>query len=163
MFTLEQPWWELIARAAIVYVILMVLVRLSGKRTVGEFTAFDLVVVLLIAEAAQGALTGGDESVPGGLLLAATLIALNYCVGFVSARSERIDALVEGEPAVLIRNGRRDDRALRKNNIPVSDLEEAIRRAGFTSAQDVRLGILETDGEITIVPRHTGARKEGAG
>src|SRR5688500_6980674 len=98
MFTFDEPWWQLIARAVIVYIVLMILVRLSGKRTVGEFTPFDLVVVLLIAEASQGALTGGDNSIPGGLVLAATLIAINYGVGFVSARSQRFDALVEGEP-----------------------------------------------------------------
>lgn len=153
MFTLNEPWWQLVTRAAIVYIVLMVLVRLSGKRTVGEFTPFDLVVVLLIAEASQGALTGGDESVSGGLLLAATLIAINYGVGFVSARSQRFDSLVEGDPVTLIRNGRRDEHALRRNNIPVSDLEEALRKSGITSEQDVRLAILETDGVITIVRR----------
>jgi uncharacterized membrane protein YcaP (DUF421 family) len=65
VFQLSEPWWELLARGAIVYLALMVLVRLSGKRTVGEFTPFDLVVVVLLGESAQGALTGGEESVPG--------------------------------------------------------------------------------------------------
>lgn len=152
MFTPDEPLWQLVARAAIVYIVLMVLVRLSGKRTVGEFTAFDLVVVMLIAEAAQGALTGADESVSGGLVLAATLIAINYGVGYLSTRSRRFDSLVEGDPVVLIRNGRRDEKALLKNNIPASDLEESLRKAGFTSDQDVRLDILETDGEITVIP-----------
>jgi uncharacterized membrane protein YcaP (DUF421 family) len=155
MFNLTEPWWQLVARAAIVYVVLMILVRLSGKRTVGEFTPFDLVVVLLIAEASQGALTGGDESVQGGLLLAVTLIAINYGVGFLSARSKRFDSLVEGEPVVLVRNGDRDDGALRRNNVPLSDLDEAIRKAGFLRQHDVRLALLETDGAITIVPRRT--------
>ncbi len=88
MFDFGEPWWQLVARAVIVYIVLMVLARLSGKRTVGEFTPFDLVVVLLISEATQGALTGSDHSVPGGLLLAATLIGVNYGVGFASARSK---------------------------------------------------------------------------
>src|SRR5688572_14346273 len=160
MFTFDEPWWELIVRAAIIYVALMILVRISGKRTVGEFTPFDSVVVLLISEASQGALTGSDESVPGGLLIAATLIAINYRVGFLIARSGRFDALVEGQPVVLIRNGRRDERALRRNNVPSSDLEESVRKAGFTSEQDVRLALLETDGEITVIPRRNKASEK---
>ena len=158
MFGLDQPWWHLVVRAVVVFVALMILVRLSGKRTVGEFTPFDLVVVLLIAEAAQGALTGGEESLPGGLILATTLIAINYGVGFLSARNQWFDKLVEGEPVVLVHQGRRLDQALRRNNVPVSDLEEAIRKAGFGHDKEVGLAILETDGEITVLPRRAPSR-----
>ncbi len=160
MFSLDEPLWQLLVRAGVVYVALMILVRLSGKRTVGEFTPFDLVVLLLVSEASQGALTGGDESVPGGLVLAGTLIAINYLIGFLSARSDTFDSLVEGDPVVLVRNGKRDHRALRKNNIPESDLSESIRKAGLADEKDVRLVVLETDGEITVVPKRTQTRRE---
>lgn len=152
MFEMAFPWWHFVARGALVYGALLLLVRLSGKRTVGEFTPFDLVVVVLLGEAVQGGLTGGDESVGGGLVGAATLVALNYALGFWSARSDAVDRLVEGRAEVLIRRGRVLLAAARRNNIPFSDLREAIRRAGLVRVRDVRLATLETDGEITVVP-----------
>ena len=160
MFTLDVPWWALVTRAIVVFVVLMILVRLSGKRTVGEFTPFDLVVMLLIAEAAQGALTGGDESILGGIVAATTLIAINYGVGFLSARSTAFDKLVEGEPVILLHQGHRYDDRLKTSNVPPSDLEEAIRKAGCGSEKEVRLAVLETDGEITIIPRRSRADRE---
>jgi uncharacterized membrane protein YcaP (DUF421 family) len=157
MFELTLPWWEFVLRGAIVYVALMILVRLSGKRTVGEFTAFDLVVVILLGESVQGGITGGDQSVLSGLIVATTLIAINYSLGYISARSSRFDKLVEGEPVVLVRHGEARRQALRTNNIPESDLKEAIRKAGLTEIGQVDLAMLEVDGEITVVPRQASA------
>ena len=159
MFELSEPWWAFLIRGAIVYFALLILIRLSGKRTVGEFTPFDLVVVVLIGESAQGALTGSDESIGGGLLVASTLVALNYLVGFATTRSPAIDRLVVGEPVILVRRGALQDRALRRNNIPESDLDEAMRRAGLRTRADVDLAVLETDGEITIVPARPADRQ----
>lgn len=153
MFTLTQPWWEFVARGAMIYIIILFLVRVSGKRAVGEFTPFDLVVVILIGESTQGALTGGDESVFGAPIVAATLICLNYFLGFVSARSKKIDQLLEGEPVLVVRDGTVLSQALRRNNLPVADVAEAIRKQGLHSVKQVALGVLETNGEITIVPK----------
>jgi uncharacterized membrane protein YcaP (DUF421 family) len=118
MFDLSLPWWQFIVRGALVYLALMLFLRFSGKRTVGEFTPFDLLVVILVGETAQGALTGGDESVLGALIVAATLVSLNYLIGFASARSQLIDKLVEGEPVVIVRNGRVLKEVMRRNNSP---------------------------------------------
>jgi uncharacterized membrane protein YcaP (DUF421 family) len=159
---LSAPWWEFALRAAIVYLMLLVLIRLSGKRTVGEFTAFDLIVVILLGEAMQSALVPEDTSVLGPAIVAATLLALNWLVGYFSARSRRIDALVEGEPVVLVRNGRIDQKTLRSQNVPRSDLMEAIRRAQLSGLADVARATLETDGEITVVPRKQRSAKTGA-
>lgn len=156
MFSLALPWWEFVARGAIIYVIILFLVRLSGKRTVGEFTPFDLVVVILIGESTQGALTGGDESVLGAPIVAATLIALNMFLGFLSARSKTVDRLLEGEPVLIMRDGVVLLRALRRNNLPLSDLEEAVRKQGLQSNDEVALAMLETNGEITVVPKKRG-------
>ena len=159
MFELSSPWWSFVVRGAIVYVTLMVLVRLSGKRTVGEFTPFDLVVVVLLGESMQGAITGSDQSVPGGVLVAATLVGLNYAVGFVTARSKVIDKLVEGEAVLIARDGRIFRAALKRNNLPESDLHEAVRHAGLASLAEVEIAMLEPDGEISIVPKH----RQGSG
>ena len=151
MFDFAIPWWQFVLRAAAVYVVLMVLIRASGKRSVGEFTPFDMVVVILLAESVQGSLNAGDESLGGGLLIATTLVALNWLVGFVSARSPAFDRLTEGEPVVLLRDGRALMRALRRNNIPETDLDEAIRRAGLPDRSRVAWAVLETDGKITVI------------
>jgi uncharacterized membrane protein YcaP (DUF421 family) len=153
MFDLSLPWWQFVIRGALVYLALMLLLRISGKRTVGEFTPFDLLVVILIGETAQGALTGGDESVLGALIVAATLIALNYLIGFASARSRLMDKLVEGEPVVIAHNGRILEAALRRNNLPKTDLEEAMRKSQVTEPKDIAIAVLETNGEITVIKK----------
>lgn len=156
MFELPAPWWEFVLRAVMVYAALMVLVRLSGKRTIGEFTAFDLIVLILLGEAAAGGLTGGHASVTGSLLSASTLVGLNYLVGFASARSALIDKLVEGEPVVVLYNGELLREAMKKNNLPESDLDEALRKAGVGDRNDVSLAVLETDGVITVIRKIPG-------
>jgi uncharacterized membrane protein YcaP (DUF421 family) len=158
MFDLSLPWWHFLVRAALIYVAMLVLVRLSGKRTIGEFTPFDLIVVMLLGETAQSGLTAGDESVAGGLIAAATLIALNYGLGFVSTRSRWFERLVEGEPVVLVRGGVLRRAAARRNHIPESDVMEAVREAGLTRLEEVDLAVLETDGHITVIRRETPPR-----
>jgi uncharacterized membrane protein YcaP (DUF421 family) len=153
VFSMNLNVWEFVARAAIVYVVIMLLIRVSGKRTVGEFTPFDMIVVILIGESTQGALTGGDESVVGALIVSATLIALNYGVGFVTARSEIADKIVEGEPVLLLRDGKPLVHALRRNNVPESDLDEALRSEGVADRDEVRLAFLETDGTISVIKK----------
>lgn len=156
MFSPDVSVWEFFARAVIVYFAIMLLVRLSGKRTVGEFTPFDLVVVILIGESTQGALTGGDESVVGALLVSATLIALNYAIGFVTTRSKIADKLVEGEAVLLMRDGEVLVDALRRNNIPESDLDEALREEGVDDRGAVKRAFLETDGTISVIRKKQG-------
>lgn len=156
MFSANLGIWEFVARAALVYFAIMVLIRLSGKRTVGEFTPFDLFVVILIGESTQGALTGGDESVVGALVVSATLIALNYLVGFASTRSKLIDKLVEGEAVLLMRDGKVLAGALKRNNIPDSDLDEALRAEGIEERSEVRRAFLETDGTISVLKAKRG-------
>ena len=105
MFDLQIPWWEFIVRAVVVYAALLVMVRLTGKRTVGQFTPFDLIVVMLLAEAVSDSLRGGDQSLVGGLIGAATLALLNLAVAFATSHSEKVDQVVEGEPVLGVGDG----------------------------------------------------------
>jgi uncharacterized membrane protein YcaP (DUF421 family) len=150
MFDMTLPVWELIARAAAVYFALLILVRVSGKRTIGEFSPFDVIVLLLLSEAVQGSLTGSEESLQGGLIVVATLIALNLILAFVSTRSRKVESILEGEPVVLVRNGELRKQAMLRNNIPEGDLDEAMRGAKIKHRRDVHLAILEPDGEISF-------------
>lgn len=151
MWTVSLPLWEFVVRAAIIYFALMLLLRLSGKRTLGEFTSFDMVVVLLIGESTQGALTAGDQSVIGALVVCATLIGLNVLIAFLGTRFRSLDRLVQGEPVVLLRNGQVFEKVLRRNNLPRSDLEEALRESGVEDPSGAALAILEVDGEISVI------------
>jgi uncharacterized membrane protein YcaP (DUF421 family) len=160
MFDMQVPWWELIARAAMVYFAVLLMVRLSGKRTIGEFSPFDVIVVLLLAECAQGSLTGDETSVQGGLIAIATLVALNYGIAFIATRSNRMESLIEGDPVTLIRDGVKREEALRKNNIPEGDLAEAMRAKGIKHESEVEWAVLEADGEISFFKRE-GKKSKG--
>lgn len=154
MFDTNLPWWEFVVRAAAVYVVLLVMVRLSGKRTVGQFTPFDLLVVLLLGEAAGSSLTGQDESLVGGLLSAGTLIALNAVVANLTARSRRLEGIIDGTPVILGRNGEVYEAVLRREHVGSADFEKALREAECELA-DVRLALLEPDGSITVLKRQS--------
>jgi len=151
MFELAMPWWEFVLRASVVYFILLMMIRVSGKRTMGQFTPFDMLLVVLLGNAVQNALLGKDTSVGGGLLLAATLIGLNWIVGLVSARSARIEAAIEGSPVLLAREGRIYRDVLCKELISRADFDKALREAGCMQVDDIFSAVLETDGHITII------------
>ena len=150
MFELAMPWWEFVLRASIVYFILLVMIRASGKRTMGQLTPFDMLLVVLLGNAVQNALLGKDTSVGGGLLLAATLIVLNWIVGLVSARSPRVEAIIEGSPVLLARDGKIYRDVLRRELISRADFDKALREAGCTEVDEIRSAVLETNGHITI-------------
>ena len=152
MFDMDLPWWEFILRTTVVYACLMVMVRVSGKRTVGQFTPFDLVVVMLLAEAVTESLTGGDQSLVGGLIAAATLIALNLITALVSSRSRRVDTLLEGAPTLVGRDGKVYKDVLKRERVPEADLEQALREADC-ELQNMRCAFLESDGKISILKR----------
>ena len=152
MFDLQIPWWELVVRAAIVYVALMVMVRVTGKRTVGQFTPFDLLVIMLLSEGVSDSLRGGDESVPGGLIVAATLVALDVVLAFVSSRSARVDSVLQGDPVLVGRDGVIYKDVLRRQRVAEADMDKALRSADC-ALEDMRMAILEADGNINIMKR----------
>jgi len=150
MFDMELPWWEFVARAAIVYAALLAMVRLTGKRTVGQFTPFDLLVVMLLSESVSNSLSGGDNSVPGALILAATLIALNVIIAFITSRSNKAAELIDGSPVLLGRDGRIFDDVVRKCRVAQGDVEQAMREADCP-LEKMKYAFLEADGKITIL------------
>ena len=113
MWIPDLVWWEFIARGVIVYVFLLGLLRLTGKRQIGQMAPFDLVLLLVLSNAVQNSMNGGDNSVTGGLVSAATLVGLNWLVGVVTYRSKTLEAWIEGRPVILIHNGRVNQAALR--------------------------------------------------
>jgi len=150
---LKIPWWEIVLRASIVYFVMLALLRVSGKRTVGQFTPFDLLVLVLLGDAVQGSMIAGDESLPGGLILATTLLAWNRLVGFATARSEPVARVVEGKADILARNGIVFEEALEAADLTLDDLKEAMREHGCASLGEIRLAVLEKDGKISVLKK----------
>jgi len=153
LFDLGMPWYEFVLRASVVYVVVLSLTRLSGKRSMGQSAPFDMLVIVLLGTAVQNSLIGEDTSLLGGLILAATLLTLNWLVGFVTARSRRAHAWVEGAPVVLVRDGKVFWQQLRHCNVAPEDLDVAMRQSGCDGHQDIALAILETSGKISVDKR----------
>jgi uncharacterized membrane protein YcaP (DUF421 family) len=156
LFHLSMPWWEFIFRAGVVYAAVLTMVRVSGKRAMGQLTPFDMLLIVLLGNAVQNALLGQDTSLGGGLLLAATLITLNFGVGLITSRSDRAERLIEGEPVVLARDGHVFRQVLRRELVSNADFEAAMRQQGCPGLDNVRLALLETNGHITILTTKDG-------
>jgi uncharacterized membrane protein YcaP (DUF421 family) len=153
MFALGVPWWELIVRSAVVYIFLMVILRITGKRQVGQLAPFDLVLLLVLSNAVQNSMNGGDNSLVGGLISALTLIAINYSIGFATFRSKRLEAIIEGRPQVLIHNGKLFEDVMAKAQLTHHELEAALRQGGCGSIGECHSAILENNGTISVVER----------
>lgn len=152
MFSLDLPWWEFVVRGAAVYVVLLVAVRISGKRTIGQFTPFDLLVVVLLSEAVGGSMSGGDESLVGGLIVAFTLLALNILISYTASRSVKLESILEGEEVLLGRNGRLFEKVLKHHRIGKNEIDRVLH-ANNMRLEDMDLLILETDGSINATKR----------
>ncbi len=153
MFHLTISGWSIIARTALVYVALLIGLRLAGKRELGQMTPFDLVVILLIANAVQNAMVGPDTSLTGGLIAALVLIVLNYAVAYARRWMPWLRRAVEGSPTLLINDGEIIDSHLRREGIDVDEVLMAIREHGLAGPEDVKVAVLEVDGSISIVPK----------
>lgn len=152
-FDLSMPWWQYLVRACIVYFVLLAMIRLSGKRTMGQFTSFDMLLIVLLGNAVQNALLGTDTSVGGGLILAATLILLNWGVGYLAARNDRVERVLEGVPVVLARDGHVFRDVLRRELVSRADFDKAMRENDCAQIDDIAVAMLETNGHITILKR----------
>jgi uncharacterized membrane protein YcaP (DUF421 family) len=162
MWNLSAPWWEFVLRGLIVYGAVLVLLRLSGKRQIGQLTPFDLVLLLVLSNAVQNAMNAGDNSVTAGLILAVTLVGANAALGFLTWRSRRLEKLVEGRPQFLIHDGKVFRDVMARERITPDDLHKALRHAGCDNATDVHFAILETDGTISVKTRqHAAAAPAG--
>ena len=153
LFELSAPWWHFVLRGVVVYVMVMVLVRISGKRAVGQFTPFDLVLLILLGNAVQNGINGGDNSLTGAAVMATTLIVLNYAIAYLAAKHRSVEKLVEGVPVVLARDGKCYSEVLRRELVSHDDFEEALRNCGVRHLDEVEIALLETNGKISVVPK----------
>ena len=142
---------EIVLRTAVVYLVVLLGVRLSGKREVGQMTPFDLVLLLLISNSVQNAMTGPDTSVLGGVAAAVTLLLLNYGVGELSGLNRRFRRVVEGQPSLLIHDGKVITEHMKKEHVSMDELQRALREHGISTCSEVALAVLEVDGAISCL------------
>jgi uncharacterized membrane protein YcaP (DUF421 family) len=163
MFNLGLPVLEKILRPIIIYAVLVVGLRLAGKRELAQLNPFDLVVLLTLSNTVQNAIIGDDTTVTGGVIGAATLLLVNYLVVRFLYGHKQLDEMVEGDSDLLVENGQiRLDR-LRKEVITLAELESAAHKQGFTSLEEVERAILEPGGTISFIrkePPPEAARHE---
>ena len=163
MWTMTVPWWELIARSLIVYLFLLTLIRLTGKRQVGQLAPFDLILLLVLSNAVQNAMNGGDNSVQAGIISALTLVMLNYGIGYATFRSKRFEALIEGRPQLLIHNGKLYRDVMEKQRLTQHELDAALRRQGVSDIAHVHVALIENNGDITVQLRSESAKGQMSG
>ena len=149
----DIPPWELVVRSVAVYLALLVALRVFGKREIGQFTLFDLVLVLLVANAVQPAMTGPDTSLGGGLLIILTLVLTNRLLAEGRRRLPFMHVLLEAAPTTIASEGAWVTDAVEREELDASDLESALREHGIASIDEVALAVLEPDGSISVVPR----------
>ena len=145
---------ESIIRAALIYFFLLVVTRISGRRTMGEMTAFDFVLLLVIGEATQQGLLGEDFSAMNAYVVIATLVGLDVFLSLLKRASPTVEKWIDGLPTVLVRNGREIPDRMKKARVDREDILEAARRAhGLASFEEIEHAVLERDGDISIVPK----------
>lgn len=152
MWDLTLSPLELVARSVLVYLLFLAALRLSGKRELGQFTIFDLALVLLAANALQPAITGPDASVTAAVIIVVTLFVVNRLVALARRRSALLRRVLDYAPTVVARDGAWVQSAIDHEDLDVEDLDAAIREHGVESIEGVQLAVLEHDGSISVVP-----------
>jgi uncharacterized membrane protein YcaP (DUF421 family) len=142
---------EIVLRTAVIYLVVLLGVRLSGKREVGQMTPFDLVLLLLISNSVQNAMTGPDTSVIGGVAAALTLLVMNYLIAELSGTNRRFRKIVQGQPTLLVHDGNVLNGHMSKEHVSMDELERALREHGVNNYHDVALAVLEVDGSISCL------------
>ena len=150
-----MPGWGVLLnvclRTAVVYLLVLMGVRITGKREVGQMTPFDLVLLLLLSNAVQNAMTGPDTSLAGGAVAAVTLLILNYGAAELSGMNRRFRRWIQGSPSLLIHNGQLIPSHMARERVTSDEVFRALREHGISCLEDVALGVLEVDGSISLL------------
>jgi uncharacterized membrane protein YcaP (DUF421 family) len=144
---------DLVLRAAVVFVLIFIVTRLVGRRELASLEPFDLILLVVLGDLVQQGVTQDDYSVTGAFIVIATMGLMTVGTSYLSFRFRPVRRIVEGEPIVLMENGRPIEQNLRRERITVDELAEKARLEQVDSLDSVRLAVLETNGDISIIPR----------
>ena len=144
---------DLVIRAAVVFFFIFFLTRVVGRRQLSDLEPFDFILLVVLGDLVQQGITQSDESVTGTLTVISTIALLSVAVSWVSFRVKRVRLITEGEPIVLVQDGRPIEQNLRRERITIEDVEEQLRHSQLSSVSELRWAILENDGKISCIPR----------
>ena len=143
-----------VVRTLAMYAFLVVLLRATGKRTLAQVTVFDFVLLLVMSEATQQALTGNDFSLTNAMLIVLTLVAISRALDWVSHRNSVIDRVLNDEPLILVDDGKFLRKPMHRNEVSLDDILESARKSqGIERIEQVKYAILERDGTVSVIPR----------
>lgn len=146
---------DLVIRATVVFFFIFLVTRIVGRRQLSDLEAFDLILLVVLGDLVQQGITQSDESVTGTLIVISTIALLSVGVSWVSFRSRPLRRLTEGEPIVLVQDGRPIERNMRRERITIEDIRQEARQAQISSVADLRWAILENDGKISCITDHS--------
>jgi uncharacterized membrane protein YcaP (DUF421 family) len=149
----HQSYWQFPVRGIVIYTFLLTILRITGKRQVGQLAPFDLILLLVLSNSVQNAMIGDDSSILGGCITAMTLIAMNYIVSWATFRSKFLAGIIEGRPIRLIHDGHVDERNLHKVKLTHHELNAALRAEGVGCIEHVQIAVLENTGKISVVAK----------
>jgi uncharacterized membrane protein YcaP (DUF421 family) len=152
-FDLSMPWWEFALRGMAVYLVVLVMLRLTGKRAFGNLSAFDIVVLMVVGGSLRTAIIGKDASLIGPLIAVAAILLVDKSMGWLGARWPAFDRLVEGRSSILAREGVRDSHALRRHNVSDAEFDRELHIAGLEDESSVVLARLEPNGKVSLIRR----------
>ena len=141
----------IVLRSVVVYVFIVAAIRIFGKRELSQISVIDLVFILLLSNSVQNAMVGPDSSLLGGIVAATSLFLVNYILKFITFRNRKVSQLINDEPVLLVHNGVINQKNLDKEKLTLGELESAIREHSIDSVKEVKLAMLEPDGNISIV------------
>lgn len=142
---------DIVIRSGAIYAALIIVFRLAGKRHFAQLSLIDFILLLLVSNAVQNGMVGEDTSLGGAIIAALTLIGINIIITKLAVNNKVISKIVEGEPKLLLRDGKILKKIMDKEGLSREEVEEAVRRAGYADPSDAALAILETDGSISVI------------
>lgn len=154
MWELKIEWYEIVIRATAVFLFLFIVFRIWGKKHFGQLTSFDLILLLIMSEAVQNSLIDDEKGIPAAWISILTLVGWNIILNKLSYHSRLAEKIIQGNPKVLIDNGQRNERQLRKENMTEQELFEALRLEGVDKIEDVVRATLEANGKISVIQRN---------
>ena len=144
---------DLVIRAAVAFAFVYLLTRVIGRRELSSLEPFDLIMLVMIGDLVQQGVTQNDFSVTGAILVGGTIALMTVAVSYLSFRFPRLRPALDGEPVIVLEDGKPIERNLRRNRITLEELAAAARQNQLASLDDVRWGVLETNGSISFIPK----------
>ena len=154
------PWWHLVIRATVVYIAVLMLLRVAGKRQVGQLNMTQFVALLLISNAVQNSMNGGDNTITGGIISALVLIVLSFFFSFLTYHSKDWENFVQGSPTLLIHHGKLLRENLRRELMSIRELKVLLRKQGIHDLSDIEEAVLESDGFISVIRKNDARHEE---